>query len=173
MSKKNGIKNNAQMIALMGIILAISVFVISSLAAEIANIDFIVSTGESTSLSTEFNNIKDTFGVTLNYNLIDGDGFIIGTAADPVEDESYLYGDIDNINIAFQQTRDEYFNLSFQHGIFFDASLGIYWIADDEVSIQGKNTFFYNVEITLSLDDGNSYITEDVTYLIACTPEMS
>ena len=173
MNKINRKKNNAQMIALMGIILAISVFVIASLAAEIANIDFIASTGESTSLSTEFNNIKDTFGVTLNYNLIDN--LKIGTS-DPdgyEEDESYLEGNLNNIRTAFNQTRGEYFDLSFRHGIFFDAKLENYWWLGNDDVIQGRKAVFYTVDITLSLDDGNSYISGLERYTILCTPETS
>lgn len=163
MRKKNIIKNHAQMLTIMGIILAISIFVISSLAAEIANIDFVVSTGESISLSTEFKNIKDTYAVALNYNLIriliDGN-------------ESRLNGDIDYIIDAFNQTRDEYFILYFQHGILFDAYFNDYWYSH-EVELHGKNTVFYWVEITLSIDDGDSYIAETIEHLIACTPEIS
>lgn len=170
MDGKNKPKNQAQLIALMGIILAISVFLISSLAAEIANIDFVVSTGESTSLSNEFKNVRENFGIALNYNLIDikiGDG-----TWGMIENESYFEGDLGEMPAAFEQTKYEYFSLLFRHGIVFDAYLNHYWYSHEEV-IQGGKTVFYNVDVTLSLDDGDSSITEDVIYLIACTPEMS
>lgn len=163
MSIKNRRKNRAQMITIMGIILAISIFIISSLAAEIANIDFVVSSGESTSLSTEFKNIKDTFVVALNYNLVDID--IDGT------NESHLSGDIDDIGTAFNKTKDEYFTLYFQYGMLFDASLNDFWCSHYG-EIQGENVVFYWVKITLSLDDGISHITENIKKLIVCTPEM-
>jgi hypothetical protein len=154
----------------MGIILAISIFIISSLAAEIANIDFVVSSGESTSLSTEFKNIKETFVVALNYNLIEN--IYIENINDEFKDESYLYGDIDNLGTAFNQTRDEYYTIYLQHGIFFDAQLNNSWYSHEDV-IQGENTVFYRVKFTLSLDDGSSFITEDIERLIICTPELS
>ena len=106
MRKINGKKNRAQLITIMGIILAISIFIISSLAAEIANIDFVVSSGESTSLLTEFKNVKDTFVISLNYNLIDN---IYFEQNNEYKDESYLYGDIDNLGTAFNKTKDEYY----------------------------------------------------------------
>jgi len=169
MRKINGKKNHAQLITIMGIILAISIFIISSLAAEIANLDFVVSSGESTSISHEFKNIKDTFVKTLDYNLIgidDSEKIYI------FNDESYLDGNIDKLGKAFIQTKNEYYTLYLQHGIFFDAHLNNSWFSHEEI-IQGKNTVFYRVKFTLSLDDGNSFITEDIERLIICTPEMS
>ena len=165
MSKKNRRNNHAQLITIMGIILAISIFIISSLAAEIANIDFVVSYGESISLSDEFNNVKDTFVKALNYNLVD---ITISTN----NYESYLYGDINKIGTVFNQTKDEYYLLYLQHGILFDAYLIDYWYSHEEV-IQGENTVFYWVKFTLTLDDGNSFISGDIERLIICTLEYS
>ena len=164
MRKKNRMNNHAHFITILGIVIAISIFIISSLAAEIANIDFVVSSGESISLSTEFKNIKATFVKTLNYNLIEK--VIISN------NESYLEGDIDYLGTAFNQTKDEYYNLYSQHGIFFDAHLNNSWYSHEEV-IQGENTVFYRIKFKLSLDDGNSFIAEDIERLIICTPEMS
>jgi hypothetical protein len=169
MRKKNRNNNHAQLITIMGIILAISIFIISSLAAEIANIDFVVSSGESTSLSAEFKNIRDTFVVALNYNLIDN---LYIEQNNDNKDESYLYGSIDNLGTAFNQTKDEYYFLYLQHGIFFDAQLNDSWYSHEE-EIQDENSVFYWVKFTLSLNDGNSFITEDIERLIICTPEIS
>lgn len=177
MRKKIKIKNEGQMIALMGIVLAISVFMISSLAAEIANVDFIVITRDAGSLAGEFSDIKETFGVALNYNLVDI--FIYkytgGPSGGDIQariNESFFDGDINKIETAFNQTKDEYFNLYFRRGIFFDAVLNEPWYYSHEEEITyGNNTVFYSVDITLYLDDGDSRMAEDVTYLIACTPE--
>ena len=162
MYKRNRMNNQAQLITILGIVIAISIFIISSLAAEIANIDFVVSSGDSISLSTEFKNIKDTFVKTLNYNII--------KEINIFNNESYLEGDIDYLGTAFNQTKDEYYNLSLHHGILFDAYLNYSWYSHEEI-IQGNNTVFYWVEFTLSLDDGNSFIIEDIERLIICTPE--
>ena len=62
---------NSQMIILMGIILVISVFTISSLAADIANLDIVISGERAISLLPEFICIKDAFCLSLNYNLAD------------------------------------------------------------------------------------------------------
>lgn len=166
MRKRIRKNKQAQLITIMGIILAISVFIISSLAAEIANINFVVTSGESTSLSTEFKNIKETFVKALNYNLIE-------EISIPSHNyESYLYGDINNLEFAFNQTKDEYYTLFLQHGIFFDAHLNNSWFSHEEI-IQDENTVFYRIKFTLSLDDGNSFIAEDIERLIICTPELS
>ena len=163
MKRGKKMRNHAQMITLMGVILAVSVIMISSLAAEIANIDFVVSTQSSASIPTEFNNVKDTFGLSLNYNLAD-----IGI---DTNNESVLNGAIDDIYKAFNQTRDDYFDILFRHDILFDAYLKRFWSAGT-YPVQGYNTFLYRCVVTLYLDDGNSNITEDAVYLIAYVPEI-
>ncbi len=167
---KNYKKNHGQMIALMGIVLAIAVFVISSLAAEISNINFVVSTESYSSLPEEFNNIKQTFGASLNYNLID---VTIRQDGSVLSDETLLEGHITDLADAFNQTRDEYFNISLKHGYLFDANLSRYWFSHKEiVKPEGAGTnierTFYSVDITLHLDDGSTQITEDVEYIIVC-----
>ena len=164
MRKMNRNKNKAQLITIMGIILAVSIFIISSLAAEIANIDFVVTSGESTSLSTEFKNIKDTFAVSLNYNLIKNIKIF--------NNESYMEDDIDRLEKAFYDTKCEYYNISLYHGLLFDAYLNDSWFSHEEV-IQGENTVFYKVKFTLSLDDGNSFISEEIERLIICNFELT
>jgi hypothetical protein len=161
MNRRKKIKNHAQMITLMGVVLAVSVFMISSLAAEIANIDFVVSSGSSTSIFTEFDNIKDTFGLSLNYNLID-------IQIDD-EDNSSMFGNIEDIYSAFNQTKEDYFNITFKHDMLFDAHLNHYWYSHQK-TIQNYSTVFYKVKVVIYLNDGNSNITEEVLYSIACTP---
>lgn len=176
MGKKIRTNDKNQMITLMGIVLAISVFMISSLAAEISNINFVVSTGLSSSLPNEFNNIKESFGTSLNYNLIQID-ISDGTLAYKIPiDESILNGDVNNISAAFNQTRDEYSNLELKQGYFFDASLNRYWYSDKQVIKTKKaepifsdiERVFYTIDVTLLLDDGNSKITEEIQYQIVC-----
>jgi len=168
--REGGLKkdSNAQMITLLGIIIAISVIVMSSLASEIANIDFVVTSREATSLTSEFAIIKDSFGISLNYNLAD---IIIGNSSNGKnEDETYLFGDMDLLNEAFNQTKDEFFNISLRYGLIFDAYLVDYWFSYED-TIQDVKSVFYEVEIKLSIDNGDSYIAEDVIYTILCIPE--
>jgi hypothetical protein len=180
MVKKIRANDKSQMIALMGVVLAISVFLISSLAAEISNINLVASTDSSSFLPSEFTDIKETFGTTLNYNLIQisiSDG--PPTDAIPI-DESNLTGEINNILDAFDQTRNEYFNISLQQGNFFDARLNGYWYSNKDVitmkpasgpGLLDIERIFYTVDVTLFLDDGNSKIDEDIQYLIVCNLE--
>jgi hypothetical protein len=181
MVKKIRANDKSQMIALMGVVLAISVFLISSLAAEISNINLVASTDSSSFLPSEFTDIKETFGTSLNYNLIQ----ITISGDDPsiyhiTEDESILAGEINNILDAFDQTRNEYFNISLQQGNFFDARLNGYWYSDKDViamkplgdpGLSDIERVFYTVDVTLFLDDGNSKINEDIQYLIVCNLE--
>jgi len=149
MTKNNG-NENAQILIILGIVLAISVFLISSLASEIANVDFIVATETQSSLTREFSAIKESFGTTLNYNL-----------AEPYLDNKFnpLKGNITDIENKFEQTREEYFNVSLTHGFLFDAYLNRYTYSFEE------NNLYY-AYVTLLLDDGNARITENVTYSI-------
>ena len=167
---KKGFKkeNNAQMITLLGIIIAVSVIVLSSLASEIANIDFVVTNRESTSLTSEFAEIKESFGLSLNYNLIN---ITIGNETRGViENETYLIGDLDLIDDAFNNTKNDFFKIYLIYGIIFDAELKDHWFSHEE-TIQDKLTVFYKVEVTISIDNGDSYICEDVVYSIVCIPE--
>jgi len=174
--RKRNIDKHGQMIVIMGIILAISVFMIASIAAEVSNLDVVVATESSTYLLTEFNRVKETFSSALNYNLVNIEinttGPPIGAeppgpGVHPLKNESILKGDMNKIHEAFNQTRDEYTQLELRYGRFFDARLNSYWyshrtkLAEDWI----RNTV-YKVKVTLFLENGKARITEDVTYSI-------
>lgn len=155
--RKRTRQNHGQMIVLMGMVLAVSVFMLASISAEIANLDFVVSTEQTASLLPEFSSIKETFGITLNYNLIDVD--IDG------DDESVLEGNINDIYNAFNQTRGEYYNVSMHYDKLFDARLNLpHWYS---YGVEGV----YYIDVTLLLDDGKTCITENVQYSIVCISE--
>lgn len=149
-------ENHAQMITLMGIVIAVSVFVVSSIAAEVENIEFITSETQS-SLTNEFSIIKETFGTSLNYELIH---ITIGLGA-PNDNECVMRGNINNITQAFNQTRKGHFDLELKYGRIFDAKLNKYWYANTEDGV-------YYVHVTLYLEDADACLSEDVTYSIVC-----
>ena len=171
--KKTGRKNNSntcrslhqnknsQMIVLMGLLLAISVLVISSLAAEISNLNIVISSERSSSIVTEFICIRETFGKALNHNLIDNidcDG----------ELKLMFYGDVNNITDAFNQTRDEFYTLELQHDNLFDAVINKQpWYSHKS----DDGNYAYHIDVTISLANGNACITEDILYSIVCTHE--
>ena len=168
-------RNSAQMIVIMGIVLAISVFMLASIAAEIANLDVIVSTSEAVTLPNEFSNLKEAFGKVLNYNLAEvtiitdpGDlpGFMQGANQDDYLNEGFLTGDITGLTRAFNQTRDEFHQIELEYGRIFDAHLNRYWYAYTGDGI-------YSVDVTVMLDNGDVKVTEDVVYSIVCLPFIS
>ena len=168
--RKIRMNDDSQFIVLMGIILAISVFIMASMAAEITNVNTVVLAYPS-SLLNEFGNIKETFGTTLNYNLIN---ITITT-----DNESIMKGDINKLYAAFNQTKEEYFGLEIKYGFIFDAYLNRYWYSSEEVilwngGLAGSDIkrIFYNVDILLFLDDGESQITKNVQYLFLCNPDI-
>jgi hypothetical protein len=154
---KNAEKNSAQMIAILGIILAISVIVLSSISSEIANIDFVVSTQSSSTLVNEFEMIKSTFGASLNYNLAD----VVDYNSDG---NTSLVASISDIQNSFNQTKFEYYNIELRRGNLFDANLKNYIFTFDGIDK-------YNVEVTLLLDDGYNSISEDVVFTLVFTPK--
>lgn len=162
--------NSAQMIVIMGIVLAISVFMLASIAAEIANLDVIVSTSEAITLPSEFSNLKEAFGSVLNYNLaniiIITDLSPTGTFNEEDLNETFLIGDITNFTRAFNQTREEFHQIELTYGRIFDARLNRYWYAYKEDGL-------YFVDVTVMLDNGDAIVTEDVVYSIVCLSFIS
>jgi len=84
-------EKNSQMIVLMGITLAVSVFIISSIPSEISDLSATVSEARSENLLPEFFQIKEQFGYALNYYLIDVELEERGNEPDPPPD-MILYG---------------------------------------------------------------------------------
>jgi len=166
---KKGIRStdSAQMIVLMGIVLAISVFMLSSIAAEIANLDVIVTTSEAITLPSEFSNLKEAFVRAFNYNLADVTiitDLVFAELEGLTEDdlnETFLIGDITNLTKAFNQTRDEFHQIELRYGRIFDARLNRYWYA-----YKGDGIYF--VDVTLMLDNGDAKVTESMVYSIVC-----
>lgn len=148
-------ERKSQMIVLMGVVLSISVFVITSLAADIANLDIIVPSERFISLIPEFTTVKGSFGKALNYNLV--------TAITLEDNQMIFMGNITDIHKAFNQTKNEFRYIELQHDILFDATLNGYWYARP---LSSDN--IYHVNISLSLDDRTTRMTEDVVYSIVC-----
>jgi len=164
-SSYNAVINNVhsrdesgQMIVLMGIMLALSIFIIASLPAEIYNLNIAIPSQQSTSILPEFNHIKDSFGHSLNYNLVN-------LEFNQTTNLSYFYGDINDILDAFNKTKETYYILELQHGLFFDAQFNESIVWYSHMSSSGH---VFCTNITLSLSDGNTYIKEDVIYSILC-----
>ncbi len=153
-------RKNGQMIMLMGITLAILVFVLSSLAAEISNLDTVITSERSKSILPEFDSIKETFGTALNYNLVD----IIESNG-----ELILSGNISTLEEAFNQTRDEYYLLELQYDVFFDAELQYPFFVQKHPFAAD---YLFDVYVKISVDDGTSSINEEVVYSITCRSDI-
>jgi len=160
-ARKLSRKDSGQMIILMGVVLALSIFVISSLAGDIINLDIVISNERATSTVSEFNYIKETFGISLNYNLITDISNSDGTGGTLI-----FWGNIGNITKAFNQTREQFFALELRYGNIFDAELNKCWY-----SHLANESHVYHADVSLTLDDGKTYLAEDITYSIVCQPE--
>lgn len=143
----------------MGIIIALSVFAISSLSADIINIDTTITIERSTSLLSEFAYVKETFGKAMNYNIVNNLSNI------KIDENNTLVfkGNPDGITENFTKTRDQLYTLELQYGNILDVKLNKCWYSNRV----DKNNI-YKLEVTITLYDGSTYITEDVTYSITC-----
>ena len=160
--KKFKNNNNSQVIALMGIILVVSVFAISSIAADLANIDIELSSKKSISLLNEYIIIKDAFGKSLNYNLTDK------SKEDTLNDRYLFYGNISNINDKFKDTVDIFYQMEIKHDIFFNAVLNDWYVAHP-----GSTDGIYYLNVTLTLENRETRFVEDLTYSIICLPYVT
>jgi len=167
-NKKHNKKNrnicnqkNGQMIIIMGVVLALAIFVISSLSADIINLNVVISNERATSIVSEFNYIKEAFGTSLNYILINN------VTKQTEDEESFLIfkGDIHSITKAFNQTRDMFYIINLNYSKIFDATLNKCWY-----SHKTDENHIYYVSVTLSLYDGKTHMAEDVVYSIICEP---
>jgi len=151
--------NNGQMIILMGVILALAVFAISTLSANIINIDAVITIERSTSIVSEFTYIKETFGKAMNYNLVDNVSNVIINGNNTLVFKGKPDGIVEN----FTKTRDQLYTLELKYGNILDAKLNRYWYSH----IIDKN-YVYKIDVTITLYDGSTYLTEDVIYSITC-----
>jgi hypothetical protein len=154
-------EKNGQMIIVMGVILALAIFVISSLAADIINLNILISNERASSIVSEFNYIKEAFGTSLNYNLVNN----ITKQSQNGESNLILQGNIYNMSMVFDQTRDKFYVLELSYSNVFDASLNKFWY-----SHVSDGNYIYYADVSLSLDDGKTLIAEDVVYSILCKP---
>ena len=155
-------EKNGQMIIIMGVVLALAIFVISSLAADIINLNVLISNERASSIVSEFNYIKEAFGTSLNYNLINN----ITNQSEGEKNLTFL-GEINNITKAFNQTRDMFYILELSYTNVFDADLNKYWY-----SHKNDENYIYYASVSLSLYNGKTYMAEDVVYSILCKPAI-
>ena len=149
----------AQMIVLMGVVLAISVFIIASIPSQIVNMEGEISREQATSLFSEFIQVKEVFGQSLNYNLAD-----IDVDSNPIT----FYGSIDELEEAFQKTKDSLYLIEINHALIFDADHQTNWYWFSHESEDGK---VYTAQVLLTLDDGETQISEYAEYSIICNEE--
>ena len=175
--------SSAQIITLMGVSLAIAVLVIATFASEITDLDIVVSNERASSLLPEFTYIKESFGKALNYALTNvstitfesGSGwpwqasYFVNFSTDNIsfdQTSRLIYaGKPSNITQVFEEIRNLFFYYELHHNRYFEATLNRFWYAHRTDVID-----LYYASVTLSLDNGNSYLTEDVQYSIYCRP---
>ena len=156
-----------QMIILMGVILVVSIITLAVISAHLANIRIVVPKQRESSILDDFRDLRETFGVSLNYNLVNltVNESINASLKSLGWNLSAWYtkyiGSIENLQEAFNETLEEFFTSELRRGNFFDARLLEYYPADEYGTT-------YLVKVHLYLSDGRTTITENVTYAILC-----
>lgn len=149
------------MITIMGVVLAITIFVISSLSADIINLDTVISNERATSLLSEFTYVKETFGKSLNYKL--------ANEVSVINDKLVFTGNPNKIMENFTKTEDELYILELQYGNNFDATLNRPpWYSH---LVNGDDIYY--IDVTIKLDDGKTYLRENVIYSIVCKTKLT
>jgi hypothetical protein len=162
--RRTNLRNSSQgqVIVLMGVFIAISVIAVASLSAEVANVNVHMTNIRSMTLSTEFSNIKESFGVALNYQ-------IATISISKFTSYSYYYCSIDDalVKNAFDTTKSLFTGFELKHNIIFDATYTDYWFAYS--ALEGD---VYYIDVTLYISDGITEIQQQTTYSIVCQPQI-
>jgi len=160
-------ERHSQMIVLMGIVLAVSVFIISSIPSEISDLGATVPKARSQSLLPEFIHLKETFGHALNYNLVSIE------LSDSPPDLAY-YGHIYGIDPAIEESvtkiADILKMMELQHDRIFKVTFNSQ--QDIHFSHLSSEGHVYHVDVGLYLDDGYTSVEQSVTYSIVCKEAM-
>jgi len=155
-------RTHGQMITLMGVTLALTVFIISSIPSQLSSTSSLVPNTRSSSLASEFLQIKSMFGDCMNYDLARMYGKWIKNPGDP---DIVFYGKTGLYTIRFDVVNtitklDNQLSLiELHYSKVFTASF--YSLSFSHITDQGH---VYIVEVTLTLSDEFSTITERVSY---------
>lgn len=158
-TKKRLQNHQGQMIILTGILLAIAVFLIAFIPSQMVSSEGVIRRKQATSLQTEFTHMKEVFGKSLQYHLADI----------TLRNNRYIFiGDIQNIQQALEDTTDLFYHFYLNQNIYFDASVqnqNWYWFSHNSPA-----GLTYIVQITLTLDNGQTTISEQIDYTVLCNP---
>jgi len=158
-------RNEGQMIVLMGFFLLVAVVVLASISADLSSIGTEVPQRHSKALLPDYISIKDKFVLSLNQNV---DSFVNGAPTIQKEygiDTSGLTFD-EMISGAFDVTTDRIARLSLKQGNYFDAELIKWGYGGSVVQSDGGTGAVYNIKAILSLTDGKTSLSQNVSYLI-------
>jgi hypothetical protein len=158
------------MIVLLGVTLALSIFLISSIASELSNLSPTVPEERTSSLLPEFINIRNSFGLAFNYNLVN---ISFNTPDTPNMIFYGKYGkytseiSLNSFSKPFLMTVDLFDKIEMQYYRDFSAVLQRFYYS--HLTDEGH---VYLVTITLSLMDNNNMIKQTVTYPIVINEKI-
>ena len=151
-------QDTGQLIASMGIILALSVFFLASISTGLIGSDVTVPLQRSTSPLPEFLHIKETFGLALQYNL--------GTM-NITENHLVFHGRLLLSNVytnALSKTTREFQQLLLAHNVQFEVNSGEFSSFSLRFQSVTEKGYVYQVPIILEYYDGSTYIKQTVVY---------
>lgn len=132
---------NGQIITLMGFMIVLSVLILASIVGNLSSVGTEVHDTQSKGLFSEFTNIHNKFGLSLQLNV------------NSTESK--------DISAGFNETKAFFYEAEILNGRYFNATLNDY-------KYNGQMLYgaVYYVDVTLHLDDGESYISKDEVYPI-------
>jgi hypothetical protein len=159
--KKMSSDTTSQMIVLMGIILAVSVFVVSSIPSEISDLGATVVQERSHALLSEFMHLKIVFGSALQWNV--ASEIEVDAGSGDIEVKANIYDVVSKINNNVKVTGEKIQALLLPHDQWFRAECrGIQY---SHTTSQGH---VYTVLVHLSLKDITSALEQNIPYSIVC-----
>jgi hypothetical protein len=160
------------MITLMGITLALTVFIISAIPSELSDLSNVVPKARSTSLNSEFIHLKEIFGLAVNQYLINytfQEELEGGPATNP--DMTYRgnkgkYTISYNIQSAIDTITNQMYSIESQYNKVFHTKYSPNFRLFYSHSTPEGNVYLFTT--TIILVDEQNYLEEPTTFSLIC-----
>jgi len=129
----------AQMLLAAGIVIAVSVIIVSVLSVRLSEVGVELYSGKGFSILEEFRNVRDKFGLALSDRIPEG--------TSPNE-----------IYTIFNETKNAFYTAETRYGFYFDCVLNNIVFVDENV---------VGVNVTLTLMHQDAKMVEDIIYPVA------
>ncbi|MFH1101067.1 MAG: hypothetical protein V1726_03415 [Methanobacteriota archaeon] len=163
-------ESKSQMIVLMGVTLALCVFIISAIPSDITDYTIAVPKGRSDSLLLEFIHIRELYGTALNCHLAKME-FRTDSPDILLNGKNGKYTWYFQTSSAFQDIRNDIYQMELPYGRYFTASMKNEDMRALYSHISPEGTVYY-VDAKLSLRDEYGSISQTVRYTLLFNEQL-